>query len=472
MPWHGMAITISYAPETPVVLAVAAIARNTCRNRRRCDRGAATGVTRLAKDANTSPPPASRSRAPERDRTNRQEKTWTSRSANSSRRSKPALSNFAPASAIPTGWRATATAGFPMISTGDGRGRLARHRDARGAMAARGLGITEAAVMMQAVAATRRRMTGASAIHMNIFGPTPGGRVRHRRAEGALAAAAHRGRDEALLRRHRARRGPEHRRDSRRARSGAATAATWCTARRSGSRPRRSPNKILLLARTTPLDECARPTDGLTPVLHRPRPRPRRGARDREDGAQGGRLERSLHRRPRDPVGGPHRRGGRGLFYLLHGINPERILIAAEAHRHRARRAGAARPRYARERIVFGRPIGQNQAIQHPLAELWIELEAARLMALAAAWLYDAGKTCGAGGQRGQVPGRRDRLRGLHAGGADPWRHGLRQGVSRRALLAGGDDPATRPGQPATHSVLHRREGAGATQVVLTWPTP
>ncbi len=85
---------------------------------------------------------------------------------------------------------------------------------------------------------------------------------------------------------------------------------------------------------------------------------------------------------------------GRGFEYILHGMNPERILIAAElvGLGHCAVRRAAA---YAKERIVFDRPIGQNQAIQHPLAANWMALEAANLMVHKAAWLYDAGKACG-----------------------------------------------------------------------------
>jgi len=86
---------------------------------------------------------------------------------------------------------------------------------------------------------------------------------------------------------------------------------------------------------------------------------------------------------------------GRGFEYILHGMNPERILIAAELvglGRCAVSRAAA----YAKERIVFDRPIGQNQAIQHPLAANWMALEAANLMAFKAAWLYDNGKPCGA----------------------------------------------------------------------------
>ena len=86
---------------------------------------------------------------------------------------------------------------------------------------------------------------------------------------------------------------------------------------------------------------------------------------------------------------------GRGFEYILHGLNPERILIAAEAvgiGRAALNRAST----YARERVVFGRPIGQNQAIQHPLAKCWMELEAANLMMLQAAWQYDNGLPSGA----------------------------------------------------------------------------
>jgi acyl-CoA dehydrogenase len=86
---------------------------------------------------------------------------------------------------------------------------------------------------------------------------------------------------------------------------------------------------------------------------------------------------------------------GKGFEYILHGMNPERILIAAELvglGRCALNRAAA----YARERIVFDRPIGQNQGIQHPLAANWMALEAANLMACKAAWLYDTGKPCGA----------------------------------------------------------------------------
>jgi acyl-CoA dehydrogenase len=93
---------------------------------------------------------------------------------------------------------------------------------------------------------------------------------------------------------------------------------------------------------------------------------------------------------PEDRIG----EEGQGFQLLLHSLNPERVLVAVEAigiGRNALDRAA----KYARERVVFDRPIGQNQAIQHPLAQSWIELEAAYLMAMRAASLYDNGEPCG-----------------------------------------------------------------------------
>ena len=108
---------------------------------------------------------------------------------------------------------------------------------------------------------------------------------------------------------------------------------------------------------------------------------------------------------------------GRGFEYILHGMNPERILIAAEAVGI-GRAALARAARYAKERVVFGRPIGQNQAIQHPLAKCWMALEAANLMMLKAARALRRRRSLRHRGQRRQVSCRRSRLRGLRDGGA------------------------------------------------------
>jgi len=92
--------------------------------------------------------------------------------------------------------------------------------------------------------------------------------------------------------------------------------------------------------------------------------------------AQGRRLECDLHRQPVHPESDRVGEEGKGFSYILHSLNPERLLVAAEAiaiGQDALRRATL----YAKDRVVFGRPIGQNQSIQHPLAERWMALEAA-----------------------------------------------------------------------------------------------
>jgi acyl-CoA dehydrogenase len=153
-------------------------------------------------------------------------------------------------------------------------------------------------------------------------------------------------------------------------------------------------DKILLLARTTPLEEVKSPTHGLS-LFYTDFDRRRVTVHEIE----------KMGRKPVDsnelffedfeiPVEDRLGEEGRGFEYILHGMNPERVLVAAEAvglgHCAISRAAG-----YAKTRIVFNRPIGKNQAIQHPLAKNWMELEAAWLMTLYAAWQYDQGLPCG-----------------------------------------------------------------------------
>ena len=85
---------------------------------------------------------------------------------------------------------------------------------------------------------------------------------------------------------------------------------------------------------------------------------------------------------------------GRGFYHLLDSLNPERIMTAIEAVGI-GRAALERGVQYAKERVVFDRPIGQNQAIAHPLAMAWAKLETAELMCLKAAWLFDHGRPCG-----------------------------------------------------------------------------
>jgi len=151
---------------------------------------------------------------------------------------------------------------------------------------------------------------------------------------------------------------------------------------------------VLLLARTTPLDELRSPTKGLSLFYTR---LDRRYVEVREIEKMGRKAvdsnELFIDALP-VPVEDRIGEEGEGFRYILHGLNPERILVAAEAVGI-GRLALARAADYARERVVFGRPIGQNQGIQHPLAQRWAELEAAELMTRRAASLYDGGFPCG-----------------------------------------------------------------------------
>jgi alkylation response protein AidB-like acyl-CoA dehydrogenase len=149
--------------------------------------------------------------------------------------------------------------------------------------------------------------------------------------------------------------------------------------------------KILLLARTTPREECKRPLDGMTLFLA---DLDRRFCEIREIRKLGRNAVNSNEVFIEDlPISNDDVVGevGRGFYQLIDGINPERIMIGAEACGI-GRRAIEMATRYANERIVFDRPIGQNQAIAHPLADSWSELEAVDLLWQKAAWSYDRGE--------------------------------------------------------------------------------
>jgi acyl-CoA dehydrogenase len=154
-------------------------------------------------------------------------------------------------------------------------------------------------------------------------------------------------------------------------------------------------NKIMLLTRTTKLEDCKRPTEGIT-IFYTDLDRskievkriPKMGRKAVDSNAI---FIDDLFIPDSDRIG----EEGKGFKYILHSLNPERILIAVEAigiGQDALRRA----TKYAQDRVVFGRPIGQNQGIQHPLAERWMALEAAWLMAMKAAWMYDNHQNPGA----------------------------------------------------------------------------
>jgi acyl-CoA dehydrogenase len=256
-----------------------------------------------------------------------------------------------------------------------------------------GLGVTEAALMMQAIAESGAGMSGASAIHMNIFGLNPvvvfGNSEQKQRWLPPLIAGTDKAcfcvtePDAGLNTTHLKTRAVKH--DDHYVVSGQ---KIWISTAQ-------VTNKMLLLARTTSLEQTANPAQGLSLfytdvdrrfVEAREIPKMGRKAVDSNQVFIDG-----LKVPVADRIGAE----GRGFEYILHGMNPERILIAAEAvglGRAALRRASD----YARERIVFDRPIGQNQSIQHPLAQRWIELEAANLLVFKAASRYDADEPCGA----------------------------------------------------------------------------
>ncbi|MCW5621470.1 MAG: acyl-CoA/acyl-ACP dehydrogenase, partial [Burkholderiales bacterium] len=256
-----------------------------------------------------------------------------------------------------------------------------------------GLGIAEAAVMMRAVAESGAGMSGASAVHHYVWGLapvvkfgtpeqqarmlTPMIRGEHLMAFGVTEPDA--GLDTTRITTRAVRTGERYIVSGRK---------VWTTLAQRAQR-------ILLLARTTPREQCARPTDVLTvffTVLDRAHIEARvidKMGRKCVDSNQ--LFIDELEVPVEDRIG----EEGQGFHYILQGFNPERILIAAEAV-GLGMAALQRAARYARERVVFGRPIGMNQAVQHPLAESWMELSAADLMVMRAAELYDRGEPCGA----------------------------------------------------------------------------
>jgi acyl-CoA dehydrogenase len=256
-----------------------------------------------------------------------------------------------------------------------------------------GLGITEAAVMMQTISQSGAGYSGASAIHMNIFGLNPvvvfGTEEQKRRMLPPLIE----GRDKACF----AVTEPDAGLDTLKLKTRAVRDGDhyvlsgqkiWISTAQVAS-------KMLILARTAPLDSVKRASEGLSLFYT---DLDRRSVEVREIEKMGRKAVDSNAlfidglRVPLDDRIGEE---GRGFEYILHSLNPERILIAAEAVGLGRAALGRA-VAYAKERVVFGRPIGKNQAIQHPLAECWAELEAANLMIFKAASLHDQQMPCGA----------------------------------------------------------------------------
>jgi acyl-CoA dehydrogenase len=247
-----------------------------------------------------------------------------------------------------------------------------------------GLGISEAAVMMQAIAESGAGFSGASAVHMNIFGLNPvvvfGTEEQKKRWLPPLMA----GKERACFAVTEPNTGLNTKQlkvkaEKRNGKYFVSGQKVWISTAQVAE-------KILLLARAEA---------GLT-LFYTDLDRKYVEVREIE---KMGRHAVDSNQLFFDglPVPEADRIGeeGKGFEYILHGMNPERILIAAELV-GLGRCAVARAAKYAKERIVFDRPIGQNQSIQHPLAANWMALEAANLMAFKAASLYDTGKPCGA----------------------------------------------------------------------------
>lgn len=256
-----------------------------------------------------------------------------------------------------------------------------------------GLGLTEASIVMQTVTRSGAGFSGASAIHLNIFGPkplerfgTPEQRMEHLpkiiSGEQKMCFAVtepNSGLDTSSLE----------------TKAERTNAGYTISGRKIWTTGAQRADKILIIARTTPKEQCAKPYLGLSLFytdLNRDfieaNPIPKMGRKAVECNT----LFIDGLNVPKDDLIGEE---GKGFKYLIEGLNPERVLFAVEAiglGRAALERAAT----YARERVVFGRPIGQNQGVAHPLARAWAELEAADLLAYKAAALFDAGEDCGA----------------------------------------------------------------------------
>ena len=254
-----------------------------------------------------------------------------------------------------------------------------------------GLGVTEAALMLHEICAAGAGTTGASPIHFYLFPPLPlikhgaealKRRVLPRIATGEIVMSF--GVTE-----------PNAGTDTSRIETRAELAAgRWIVnGRKVWTTNARQATHMLLLARTAPRDP-ARPYHGMT-LFFTEFDRTRITVREIEKLGRAAVDSNEIFIEGLD-VGADGVVGevGQGFYHLLDSLNPERIFTAIEAVGI-GRAALARATQYAKERVVFDRPIGQNQAVAHPLAAAWARLEAAELVTLRAAWLFDHGQPCG-----------------------------------------------------------------------------
>jgi acyl-CoA dehydrogenase len=263
-----------------------------------------------------------------------------------------------------------------------------------------GLGVTEAAIMMHAVTSSGGGYSAASTLHINLFGPhaivvhgTPEQKARwlvplirgeQKACFGVTEPNA--GLDTTSITTFASRTSGGYRVSGRKVWTSTAQVA----------------DKILLLVRTTPKAEVSRPTDGMT-LFYADLDRSQiEVTRIKKMGRNAVDSNAVFIDDVFIPEGDRIGEEGRGFYYLLDSLNPERILVGIESiglGRDALQRAA----RYARERVVFGQAIGANQGIQHPLAECWALLESAYWMCLRAAWLYDHKLPCAAEANAGKL---------------------------------------------------------------------
>ncbi|KAL2352239.1 acyl-CoA dehydrogenase [Cryomyces antarcticus] len=254
------------------------------------------------------------------------------------------------------------------------------------------LGLSEATVMMQTISESGGGGTAASSIHMNIFGLAPVLKHGTEEQKKRFLVPMIEGTDRACF----AVTEPN---------TGLDTLKMQSTATRDGdsyilrgskiwtSTAQRA-EKILILVRTTPLEEVTKPSQGLS-LFYTPLDKTQVSVTEIPKMGRAAVDTNSLYfdgwRVPKEDLIGKE---GEGFKMIMHGMNAERILLAGEACGlgfAAIRRAAL----YAGERVVFGRPIGMNQGIQHPLADSWIRLEACRLMIYQAAKMFDDGYATG-----------------------------------------------------------------------------
>jgi hypothetical protein len=255
-----------------------------------------------------------------------------------------------------------------------------------------GLGVTEAAIMLGEICATGAGTSGASPIHFYMFPPMPV--IKHGSEALKKKYLPHIPTGEIVMSF-----------GVTEPNAGTDTSRIQTTAERQGDRfivngrkvwntNARQATHMLLLARTAPRDP-AKPFRGLT-LFFTPFDRSKITVREIEKLGRAAVDSNEIFidglEVPAEDVVGDV---GMGFYHLLDSLNPERVLTAIEAVGI-GRAALERAVQYAKERVVFDRAIGQNQAIAHPLAMAWAKLETAELICLKAAWLFDNGKACGA----------------------------------------------------------------------------